>query len=243
MKLILTLIAVSVVTAASPVLAKAPADHLRKMVCQGVLESGSGLAGSMIGEQCSLAADTDLERLVQSTCAPESVCRVEALVTNGDPTRIRKVTRVQQLAMPEDKTQPYMDKVAERLDGILAPASAGCDGSQDTPVDRVSVQLNGLSGPAIQIHDKYCAISSASGDHVGDGGFQAVLRGNCAATGVSDADLRTGKIGDKQEIKISMPSSGPVKIDGEPLMRCPIRRAYTPKWWIDADQSFRGKYP
>ena len=38
---------------------------LRRTVCEGAFESGSGMAGSLVGEACTLQADSDVERLVQ----------------------------------------------------------------------------------------------------------------------------------------------------------------------------------
>lgn len=216
---------------------------LRRTVCEGVFESGSGMAGSLVGETCSLKADSDAERLVQSVCGQKAVCRVEAMVRGAGPAAIVKVLGVRQVAMAPAETSPYLERVAGRLDGILAPAGAGCDNPQDTADDRVSVLLDGMNGSAIQIHGRYCAVTSGSGDKVSDAGFQAVLRGNCAKAGVPDADLRTGRAGEKTEIAVSVPASGPVRIDGEPLVRCPIRQAYTPRWWIDGSYTFRGRYP
>lgn len=216
---------------------------LRRTVCEGVFESGSGMAGSLVGETCSLKADSDAERLVQSVCGQKAVCRVEAMVRAADPGAIVKVLGVRQVAMAPAETSPYLERVAGRLDGVLAPAGAGCDNPQDTPDDRISVLLDGLNGAAIQIHGRYCAVTSGSGDKVSDAGFQAVLRGNCAKAGVPDADLRTGRAGEKTEIVVSVASSGPVRIDGEALVRCPIRQTYTPRWWIDGSHTFRGRYP
>ncbi|GJD90617.1 hypothetical protein BHAOGJBA_4159 [Methylobacterium hispanicum] len=216
---------------------------LRRTVCEGPFESGSGMAGSLVGDACALQADSDPERLVQSVCDQKALCRVEALVRPGSPAAIVKVLGVRQLAMAPAETSAYLEKVAGRLDGILAPQGAGCDNPQDTAQDRVSVQLNGLTGPAIQIYGRYCAVTSGSGDRVADAGFQAILRGNCAKVGVPDADLRTGRAGEKAEIVVSVPATGPTRIDGEALVRCPIRQAYTPRWWIDGNYTFRGRYP
>lgn len=213
-----------------------------RMICEGVMDTGSGMAGSTLGG-CSFRADSDPERLVQSVCEQGATCGVEAIGRPGHRGEVSKVVSVRQLAMPRSNKASYLEGVAGRLDGILAPAAAGCDNPQDTPADRVSVLLDGLGGPAIQIHGRYCAITSGSGDPVRDTGFQAVLRGNCAAAGAPDAELRTGRAGEKSEIVVAVQESGPVKIDGEALVRCPIRQRYVAKWWIDGNHTFRGRYP
>lgn len=219
-----------------------PAGAGRKLVCEGVLETGSGMAGSILGD-CAFRADSDQERMVQSVCAQGSTCRVEGIPRPGRQGEISKVTAVRQVALPESNKTSYLEDVAGRLDGILAPATAGCDNPQDTPADRVSVLLDGLGGPAVQIHGRYCAVTSGSGDPVASGSFQAILRGNCATVGAADADLRTGRAGEKSEIVVVLSKDAPVKIDGEALVRCPIRQRYTAKWWIDGNHTFRGRYP
>jgi hypothetical protein len=213
-----------------------------RMICEDVMDTGSGMAGSTLGD-CSFRADSDPERLVQSVCEQGATCRVEAIGRPGHRGEVSKVVSVRQLAMPRSNKASYLEDVAGRLDGILAPAAAGCDNPQDTPADRVSVLLDGLNGSAIQIHGRYCAITSGSGDPVRDAGFQAVLRGNCAAVGAPDAELRTGRAGEKSEIVVAVQGSGPVKIDGEALVRCPIRQRYVAKWWIDGNHTFQGRYP
>lgn len=218
-------------------------DPLPRMVCEGVFESGSGMAGSLVGETCFLKADSDAERLVQSVCGQRTVCRVEAMVRAADPGAIVKVLGVRQVAMAPAETSSLSREGRQALGRGPGSPSAGCDNPQDTPDDRISVLLDGLNGAAIQIHGRYCAVTSGSGDKVSDAGFQAVLRGNCAKAGIPDADLRTGRAGEKTEIVVSVPSSGPVRIDGEALVRCPIRQAYTPRWWIDGSHTFRGRYP
>lgn len=214
----------------------------RKVVCEGVLETGSGMAGSILGD-CAFKADSDQERLVQSVCVQGSTCRVEGVARPGRRGELAKVLAVRQLALPESNKTSYLEDVAGHLDGILAPATAGCDNPQDTPADRVSVLLDGLGGPAIQIHGRYCAVTSGSGDPVASGSFQAILRGNCAAVGAADADLRTGRAGQKTEIVVVLAKGGATKIDGEALVRCPIRKHYVAKWWIDGNHTFRGRYP
>ena len=94
---------------------------LRRTVCEGVFESGSGMAGSLVGETCSLKADSDAERLVQSVCGQRTVCRVEAMVREADPGAIVKVLGVRQVAMAPAETSSYLERVARRLDGVLAP--------------------------------------------------------------------------------------------------------------------------
>lgn len=206
------------------------------------MDTGSGMAGSTLGD-CSFRADSEPERLVQSVCQQGATCRVEAVGRRGHAGEVAKVLAVRQLAMPRSNKASYLEDVAGRLDGILAPAAAGCDNPQDTPADRVSVLLDGLGGSAIQIHGRYCAITSGSGDPVRDAGFQAVLRGNCATVGAPDAELRTGRAGEKTEIVVAVQAGAPVRIDGEALVRCPIRQRYVAKWWIDGNHTFRGRYP
>jgi hypothetical protein len=219
-----------------------PAGAGPRLVCEGVLETGSGMAGSILGD-CAFQADSEPERLVQSVCEQGSTCRAEAIGRPGRRDVVSKVLAVRQLAMPKSNKASYLEDVAGRLDGILAPATAGCDNPQDTSADRVSVLLDGLGGSAIQIHGRYCAITSGSGDPVRDSGFQALLRGNCAAVGAPDAELRTGRAGEKSEIVVAVQPNAPVKIDGEALVRCPIRQRYVAKWWIDGNHTFRGRYP
>ena len=214
----------------------------RRLVCEGVLDTGSGMAGSTLGD-CAFKADSDQERLVQSVCAQGSTCRVEGLARLRRRGEIAKVLAVRQLALPQSNKTSYLEDVADRLDGVLAPAAAGCDNPQDTPDDRVSVLLDGLGGPAIQIHGRYCAVTSGSGDPVASGSFQAILRANCATVGAPDADLRTGRAGEKSEIVVVLAEGVPIRIDGEALVRCPIRRQYVAKWWIDGNKTFRGRYP
>lgn len=239
---ILIVLALAAVPWAGMSVARPGGSETRKTVCEGVLETGSGMAGSILGD-CAFKADSDQERLVQSVCAQGSTCRVEGFPRPGRRGEIAKVLAVRQLALPESNKTSYLEDVAGRLDGILAPASAGCDNPQDTPADRVSVLLDGLGGPAMQIHGRYCAVTSGSGDPVAGGSFQAILRGNCAAVGAADADLRTGRAGEKSEIVVVLAKGAPIKIDGEALVRCPIRRQYVAKWWIDGNHTFRGRYP
>jgi hypothetical protein len=238
-----TVLVCALVAAAWPCFSAAkPAGPGRRLVCEGTMDTGSGMAGSTLGD-CSFQADSEPERLVQSVCEQGATCRVEAIGRPGRQGEVAKVLTVRQIAMPKSDKPSYLESVAGRLDGILAPAAAGCDNPQDTPADRVSVLLDGLGGSAIQIHGRYCAITSGSGDPVGDAGFQAVLRGNCAAVGAPDAELRTGRAGEKSEIVVAVQANGPVKIDGEPLVRCPIRQRYVAKWWIEGNHTFRGRYP
>jgi hypothetical protein len=220
---ILIVLALAAVPWAGISVARPGGSETRKTVCEGVLETGSGMAGSILGD-CAFKADSDQERLVQSVCAQGSTCRVEGVPRPGRRGEIAKVLAVRQLALPESNKTSYLEDVAGRLDGILAPASAGCDNPQD-------------------IHGRYCAVTSGSGDPVASGSFQAILRGNCAAVGAADADLRTGRAGEKSEIVVVLAKGAPIKIDGEALVRCPIRRQYVAKWWIDGNHTFRGRYP
>ncbi len=217
----------------------------RNAVCEGTLDTGSGLAGSTIGESCSLAADSDEERRVQEVCGLQSTCRVEAIVrdTRDGFARIVKVIGVRQIAAAPSTQRAYLKEVAAHIDGILAPAEAGCGNTQDTPQDRVSVLLDGRAPAAIQLFARYCAVTSGSGDPPSESGFQATLRAQCGPVGTSDEALRSGQAGSKTEIVIVLAKDRPVTVDGESLTRCPIRQAYTPSWWIESSHVFRGQFP
>ncbi len=216
----------------------------KTVTCTGEFGSGSGLAGSYVGDICRLKADSESERLVQKTCQQGSTCHVRAVVAvqPGGLLLIQRVLQVHQISMAPSAKRSYLEEVAGGLDGILAPTAGGCGNPQDTAEDRVSVLLDGLAGPAIQIHGRYCAVTSADGDKPGDGTWQAVLRASCGSVDPPDADLRAGRVGTKTQIVVQQ-RDGQIKIDGEPLVRCPIRKAYTPLWWIKSSYTFRGRYP
>jgi hypothetical protein len=54
---------------------------LQQVTCKGEFGSGSGVAGSSIGGDCFIFADTDQERIVQDACAQNSICEARAMAT------------------------------------------------------------------------------------------------------------------------------------------------------------------
>jgi hypothetical protein len=83
--------------------AASPAEAPNRLVtCTGEFGSGSGLAGSHVGDSCRLKADSEAERLVQKTCQQGSTCEVRAIVTvqPGGLLLILRVLEVRQVSMP-----------------------------------------------------------------------------------------------------------------------------------------------
>src|SRR3954447_21078937 len=146
--------------------ASAAGAATKTVTCTGEFGSGSGLAGSYVGDSCRLKADSKPERLVQKICQQRSICSVRAVVAiqPGGLLLIQRVLQVRQVSIVPSMKRSYLEEIAGRMDGILAPTTSGCGSPQDTAVDRVSVLLDGIAGPAIQIHGRYCAVMSGDGD-------------------------------------------------------------------------------
>lgn len=82
--------------------AGAPAADLKKALCSGEFGTGSGMAGSYVGDNCFLAADSDVERHVQNICAQNSKCEATGMVAtveNGN-LQIQSVLSVVQVEPP-----------------------------------------------------------------------------------------------------------------------------------------------
>lgn len=82
----------------------APKQIQKKIVCTGVMDTGSGMAGSRIGDDegstCFIEADSAPEHAVQAVCRSGSQCQVSAIaiiLKNGD-MQIQKVMSVRQIA-------------------------------------------------------------------------------------------------------------------------------------------------
>jgi hypothetical protein len=238
-----SVVAFLVVLATAPLMGVADAAALKKVVCTGEFGTGSGTAGSYIGHTCYLDADTDQERQVSRVCKQNSQCEVTAMVreAGNDWKKIERVISVRQVSATPGRQEPYAYRVGNFVDGILAPASAGCDNPSDKSVDRISVLLQRPSGAAIQLFGDYCAVTSGNGDEPSEGGFQATLRATCGNPADSDEKLRTGQSGSKKEIVVKMTSDGTTLIDNEPVTRCKIQKSYTPAWWLRDNPAFNEK--
>lgn len=213
--------------------------------CTGPVDTGSGTAGSVVGSNCYLPADSDEQRMVQAVCEDNSKCRVDGTVRVLDDGRLlfTHVAKVRLLVRAPSSATSYVRQVGQALDGILAPEKTGCDNPQDTARDRVSVLLDRDGGGVVQTDSRYCTVGSASGTPVTDDGFHATLQLSCGPLDSTDSDLRAGKTQDRRSITVVQDGSAPVKIDNEPYVRCPIKPAYTPAWWIRDNPTFRGKFP
>lgn len=224
--------------------AQAQGSRQSTRVCEGEFGTGSGLAGSSIGGTCFLGADTDEERRVQKACRQDSLCRVEAsgIAQSGGRFLIKRVVSVRQVVGALRNEPGYVQRVGEHIDGVLAPAASGCDRPGDGTADRVSVLLGGSKGAAVQVHDRYCAILDGEGGDPRDGNFRATLTASCGPVGTPDADLRATGANTVRDLVIVKTGSA-VSVDGEALVRCPIRKAYTPVWWIAGNPTFQGRFP
>jgi hypothetical protein len=82
--------------------ADAQAANLKKALCSGEFGTGSGMAGSYVGDNCFLAADSDVERQVQNICAQNSKCEVTGMVTavENSNLQIQSVLSVVQVERP-----------------------------------------------------------------------------------------------------------------------------------------------
>ena len=81
-----------------------PKQIQKKVVCTGTMNTGSGMAGSRIGDDegstCFIEADSIPEHAVQAVCRSGSQCQVSAIATilkSGD-MQIQKVISVRQIA-------------------------------------------------------------------------------------------------------------------------------------------------
>lgn len=215
------------------------------MSCTGPVDTGSGTAGSSVGPDCYLSADSDEQRIVHAVCADNSKCRVDGTVRVLDDGGMlfTHVAKVRLLFGSPPSATSYVRQVGQALDGILAPQRTGCDNPQDTAKDRISVLLDRDGGGVVQTGSRYCTVGSATGTPVTDDGFHATLQLNCGPLDSADTDLRAGKTQDRRSITVVQGGSAPVEIDNEPYVRCPIKPVYTPRWWIRDNPTFRGKFP
>ncbi|MGO4333284.1 hypothetical protein AB4037_00135 [Labrys sp. KB_33_2] len=244
--MIRSLLVASLLTASSLALlpSDAAAAKLKKTLCSGEFGTGSGLAGSYIGKDCFIAADSDMQEQVAGICKEGSRCEVEAMVEVApDGSRqIRTVLSVRQAGRAPATRTSYAQRAGNYADGIYALQDDGCDKQGATPGNRVSVQLLRAAGPAIQLYGKYCAVIEADGEEPSSAKFQATLQLRCGSSPAQDQALRSGRSGTAETIVMTPAPERQLWLDEDTLIRCPIKRAYTPQWWIEAPP-FNGRYP
>lgn len=209
-------------------------------VCEGEFGTGSGSAGSYIGDVCRLASDSDQERAVQSACQQNAYCRVVAEVrAQGRFLLIRRVISAEAISTVP-KRPVSAQRLGEQVDGVLAPLPGGCAGAQAAD-QRVSLLFNPPGGgPAVQMFGEYCAVVRIEGDTRDDRNLTVVVALRCGAE-ADDATLRRQRGGRAVDITLRRAGDGPVSIDGTSYARCPISRSTTPAWWIDRQPIFRGR--
>ena len=231
-------ILMSLVVGALTALATATHAQTRRHTCEGEFGTGSGLAGSYIGDVCRIASGTEEEAAVQNACGQGSKCRVTAEIRESDSfLMVEKVVSAEETS-PPPPGPTYVERVGEHIDGVLAPLPAGCSKAQK-PADRVSILLGApIGGPTVQMKGEYCAVTNAVGDEPTNGKLKATLQANCGAD-AEDAELRKGA-GRQISITLTKDRDGVPVIDGVQYARCPITRAATPAWWIDRQPIFEG---
>lgn len=234
-----TLLLMSVVGGALAALTVATHAQTRRHICEGEFGTGSGLAGSYIGDACRIASGTAEEEAVQNACGQGATCRVTAEVRERNGfLMVEKVVSAEETS-PRPPGPTYIQRVGRHIDGVLAPLPAGCRDEQ-RPTDRVSILLNApIGGPTIQMGGEYCAVTHAVGDEPTNGRLNSTLRANCGAE-AEDAELRTGA-GRQRTIALTKNGDGPPTINSIQYARCPIRRAATPAWWIHRQPIFEGR--
>ena len=177
-------------------------------------------------------------------CQPKSICRVDALVRpEQGRVLIVKVFKVEQAqaAAAAASPEPYAIRLGKFVDGVLAPASSGCN-SRHRPSDRISFLLDAPDGGTVQLFAQYCVITNARGEPPTDKSLRSTLEARCG-TAAQEETLRKGKTGRKIDIVIAKAGEGPLNIDGVPYARCPIAQTSTPEWWIKRHPLYQGKFP
>lgn len=227
-----------------------PAQAQSRVVCEGEFGTGSGMAGSYVGRDCFLSADSPEERLVQTYCRQNSTCRIEADVRTQDGRRIvTKLHRIDQTKPPQTSEATYVAKLGRHLDGILAPSDKGCSAPDTGPDDRVSVLFAGAHWPAVQINGEFCVATTGSGDDpTSDRPFRARVALKCGPLDAKAPSWPRAAVETPRDVTFEVRSgqpgaAGAVVMDGLSLMRCPITRTGTPRWWIDKNPTFKGRYP
>lgn len=81
--------------------------------CTGEFGTGSGLAGSYVGDKCRLRADSDEERRVQAACKQNEMCQIRASVrATGQVLIIERIVSAHQIAIksPEDVIRDQLNR-------------------------------------------------------------------------------------------------------------------------------------
>lgn len=218
---------------------------LQWAVCYGYPKMASGEAGAVIkgDHHCVIPADSEILNLVDAACQEDALCKVEAMVL-ADPRRerreIRQVLSVQKIDDVPDPAEPYRRRAGRFHDGVYAREDGGCErGGAD---ERVSLDLSRPAGGALQWFDQYCAVLAAGGETPAPGEFQSTLQLRCGDGPDQDTALRDGATGRETTAVLRHEHGRAISIDGDALVRCPIRRADTPRWWIQR-APFNGRYP
>ncbi|MBA4722157.1 MAG: hypothetical protein H2067_13615 [Alcanivorax sp.] len=220
-------------------------EALQWALCYGYPRMASGETGMVIkGDyHCSIPAGSEILNPVKAACREDALCKVEAMVL-ADPRRerreIRQVLSVQRVDEVPDPAEPYRRRAGRFYDGVYARQARGCDrGGAD---ERVSLDLSRPSGGALQWFDQYCAVLTAEGEAPAPGEFHSTLQLRCGDKPEQDAALRGGATGRQASAVLRHVHGRTISIDGSALVRCPIRRADTPRWWIQRPP-FNGYYP
>ncbi|MDS1136236.1 hypothetical protein [Nitratireductor indicus] len=205
--------------------------------CFGVLNTGSGMAGSAITGDgaCFIPADSDAQRLVTHTCGEGKICLVEALVSvDGDDGQklIREVLSVNQAIEQAAPVGSYLEQAGSFADGIYANGKIGCDAANGAAHEQVSIHLSRKARPAVQLGERYCAVIDAAGDAPNPEGFQTTLQIRCGSSPDEDAALRGGAAGKADIVVLNVSSAREISLQDSSLLRCPIRQSSAPEWWL-----------
>ncbi|EKF20481.1 hypothetical protein NA2_01814 [Nitratireductor pacificus pht-3B] len=205
--------------------------------CFGVLNTGSGLAGSMISGDgaCFIQADSEAQALVKHSCGEGDLCLIEAMIEiaeDDDRKLIREVLSVNRAVEQVEPHGSYLEQVGSFADGVYAEKIDGCGAASMPGRERVSMHLSRTAGPAIQFGQRYCAVIDATGDAPNPEGFQTVLQVRCGNGPDEDAALRSGAAGKADVLQLRASSAREVSLQETSLLRCPIRSSYAPEWWM-----------